>query len=352
MAFSDTLSSVYYGNSLGEWSYALLIIFGAFVLGKVFYWILGNVVKKLTSRTKTKLDDIIIDMIEEPIMLAIILYGIWYGISTLILPEFLMNWIGKVFHVLVVINIAWLITRLFDSVFQEYIAPIAGKTKSDLDDQILPLIRKSVKIFIWVLAIIIALNNAGYDVGAVLAGLGIGGLALAMAAKDTVSNIFGGFTILADKPFKMKDRIKVNGIDGTVEEIGLRSTKIRTLAGTRVSIPNSVFSENPIENVTVEPSRKIKLDLGLTYDTTPEQMDNAMRILKDVAKKEKGINENYKIAFNSFGDFSLGIMFIYYIKKSSDILKTQNDINLKILREFNKNGLNMAFPTQTIELKK
>ena len=154
--------------------------------------------------------------------------------------------------------------------------------------------------------------------------------------------------IAEDKP----DLKSQSQTDGIVEEIGLRSTKIRTLTGTRVTIPNSVFSENAIENVTVEPSRKIKLNLGLTYDTKPEKIEKAMGVLKNIAEKEKDVDKNYKIAFNSFGDFSLGVMFIYYIKKGGDILKIQNDVNLKILKEFNKNGINMAFPTQTIELKK
>lgn len=104
---------------------------------------------------------------------------------------------------------------------------------------------------------IVALNNAGYDVGALIAGLGIGGLALAMAARDTVSNVFGGFTIFTDRPFTLNDRIKVSGFDGTVDEIGIRSTRLRTLAGTLVTIPNSTFSESAVENVSAEPSRKV-----------------------------------------------------------------------------------------------
>jgi len=173
-----------------------------------------------------------------------------------------------------------------------------------------------------------------------------------MAAKDTLSNIFGGFTIFTDQPFKLKDRIKVIGIDGMVQEIGLRSTRIKTLEGRTVTIPNSKFTENPVENVSKEPSRKVVLNLGLTYDTTEIQMKKAMKILKDIAKNNKNLHEKILLSFNSFGDFALGILFIYYIKKGSDILETQSEISSEILKQFNKNKLEFAFPTQTIYTKK
>ncbi|MFW6311756.1 MAG: mechanosensitive ion channel family protein [Nanoarchaeota archaeon] len=350
---TEILTKTYYGNTVESWLYSLLILLGAVVIGKLLYWFFGNIAKKLTAKTETKLDDILIDMIEEPIVMAIVLFGLWFGANRLILSEVAEKWVWNIYQVLIVFTIAWLIARLLDSFYTEYLAPLTEKSKTDLDDQLLPILRKGTKTIIWVLAVIIALNNAGYNVGALLAGLGIGGLALAMAAKDTISNIFGGFTIFVDKPFKIRDRIKVVGYDGTVKEIGLRSTRIQTLEGRIVTIPNSKFSENAVENVTREPTRKVVLNLGLTYDTTPKQMQKAMDILKKIAKKHQDkIDEKILMSFNNFGDFSLGILFIYYIKKSADILCTQTDMNMDILKEFNKNKLEFAFPTQTIFSKK
>ncbi len=349
----ELLNNIYYGNTLSQWLLALSIIVGGYILGKIIYFIFGNVIKKITSKTKTNLDDIIVDMVEEPIMLAIILGGFYYSIKSLILSEGVLSFLMSAINFVIILNIAWMISRLFDSIFKEYIMPIADKTEGDFDDQILPIIKKSVNFIIWILAIVIGLDNAGYNIGALLAGLGIGGLALAMAAKDTVSNIFGGVMIFLDKPFKIKDRIKIDGFDGTIEEIGLRSTRLRTLSGTLVTIPNSTFSENAVENVTREPSRKIVLNLGLTYDTDEKGIENAIKLLHKIAKNNReNIRENHLVSFNSFGDFSLGILFIYHVKKSADILNTQTKINLDILKEFNKAKLSMAFPTQTIEIKK
>lgn len=345
--------NVYYGNTIGQWSVALGIMIGAFILGKITYFIFGNLFKALTKKTETKLDDIIVDMIEEPIMLAIILGGVWYGFNTLIVSTKVDAFFSSTLMFVIIMNVAWVISRLFDSIFKEYIIPLTDKTESDFDDQIVPIIKKGVHFLIWSIAIIVGLDNAGYNIGAILAGLGIGGLALAMAAKDTVANIFGGIMIFLDKPFKIKDRVKIDGFDGTIEEIGLRSTRLKTLSGTLVTIPNSTFTENAVENVTREPSRKIVLNLGLTYDTDEKGIEKSIQLLKKIASNhEDKINKNHLVSFNSFGDFSLGVLFIYYIKKSSDILDTQTAINLDILKEFNKAKLNMAFPTQTIEIKK
>lgn len=347
------LQNVYYGNSVESWAIALGIIFAAFVIGKIIYWVIGNFIKALTSKSKSKLDDIIVDMVEEPIMLAIILGGFYYSFNSLVFSVGAQNFFSHALTFAVFLNIAWAISRLFDAIFKEYVMPLAEKTESDFDDQILPIIKKGVHFIIWTIAVIVGLDNAGYNIGALLAGLGIGGLALAMAAKDTVANVFGGFMVFIDKPFTLKERIKISGFDGTVTEIGLRSTKIKTLSGTEVSIPNSTFTGSAIENISREPSRKIVLNLGLTYDSSEKDLEKAMDILKELSKKHSDlIEENVSVGFNSFGDFSLGILFIYYIKKKSDILDTQTKMNLDILKEFNKAKLGMAFPTQTIELKK
>jgi MscS family membrane protein len=229
--------------------------------------------------------------------------------------------------------------------------PLAEKTENQLDDQILPIIQKSLKIVIWIIAIVVGLNNAGYNVGTLLAGLGIGGLAFAMAAKDSVSNLFGGITVLMDKPFKVGDRIIVGGFDGNVVEIGMRSTRLKTLAGRIVTIPNKIFTDSNIENVTSEPSRRIVLKLSLVYGTTPEKMEEAVLILENINLKSENTEQVTSISFDSFSSYSLDITFIYFIIKEKDVYKTQTEINTKILKEFEQNGLEFAFPTQIIYSK-
>ena len=342
------LTQTYYGNTLQSWVIAMTIILLSVLMGKVIYWVFSKVIRLFTSKTKTKLDDIVVDMVEEPAVFLVVVLGIWFALKSLTLSDTITGIISSSYQVIIALLTGWMLTRLFDALYKEYMIPLADRTENDLDDQLLPILSKGVKMIIWVMAIIIGLNNAGYDVAALIAGLGIGGLAMAMAAKDTVSNVFGGFTIFTDQPFKMNDRIKVAGYDGTVIEIGVRSTRLKTLEGRIVTIPNSKFADAPVENVTWEPSRKVKLNLGLTYNTTAVQMRHAMDILQSISLENLHTEEGPSVAFNGFGDFALNILFIYYIKKRESIGGTQTEINMEILKQFNNAGLEFAFPTQTL----
>ena len=348
----EILSNSYLGNSAVQWLLSLGIIVGSIILSKILYWLFANVFKDVASKTKTRLDDVLVDRIEEPVVFAVIIAGIYYALHRLHFTDTLDDWIGRVYFFLIVFNIAWLINRLLDSLIDEYLLPIVQKTEGDLDDQLLPLLRKVIHFVVWGMAVVIGLNNAGYDVGALIAGLGIGGLAFALAAQDSVANLFGGLTVFFDKPFTINDRIKISGFDGFVTEVGIRSTRVKTLAGRIVTIPNKEFTASIVENVSSEPSRKVVQTLGLTYDMDDSKVERAIQVLTDIHAENVETTEDNVITFNAFGDFSLNILFIYYIKKESDIMVTQSNINMQILKRFAAEGLDFAFPSQTIYTKK
>jgi len=347
----DILAGQLLGNSGEAWLIALLLAIGSVVGARIVYWVFARISRRLARKTKTALDDIVLDMIEEPIAVMLSFIGIRFALGTLSFPEGLETWIGYVFNVVIILATAWLISRLFDALFKQYVVTWAEKSDTDLDDQLLPIVHKVANVVIWSVALIIALDNAGYDVGALVAGLGIGGLAFAMAAKDTIANIFGGFTIFTDKPLSLNDRVRIAGYDGSVREIGLRSTRIETLDGTVVTVPNSKFADSPVENVSLEPSRKVKVQLGLVYDTKPDEMDKAIELLKEITASNPNLEEKVLVSFTEFGDFSLNLLLIYYIRKGADILETQSVINRAILAQFNEYGLEFAFPTQTLYTK-
>jgi len=348
--FENLISKTFYGNTLTDWTIAIVIITFSVVLSKILYWVFKNFIKRAASKTKTKIDNILVDMLEEPMIFALIIVGVWFALSTLSFSELALIFIDRVYYVLIIFNVAWFLNRLLDAIVEEYIAPLVEKSESNLDDQLLPIVRKSIKITIWIVAIIVALNNAGYDVGAVLAGLGIGGLAFALAAKDTVANLFGSFTIFVDKPFMVGDDIISGNLSGAVVEIGIRSTRIKTYDNRILTIPNSRIANNAIENVASEPHRRVVITLGLVYETTPKNMQLALQVLEEIARdNEKVINS--KATFESYGDSSLNIRFAYYIKKGSDNFGTKSEMNLEILKRFNENNLNFAFPSHTIYKK-
>jgi MscS family membrane protein len=347
----DWGKDMWYGNLVYDWLYSLTIIIGSIILAKILYWFIGKYVKRLTAKTKTDLDDILIDKLEEPIVYAIVISAFYWAFKRLHFTENIDAFFLKVFTVIYILNFTWLFVRIVDSFIEEYVVPMVEKSDSELDDQLLPILRKVLKAIIWIVGLIIGLSNAGFDVMALVAGLGIGGLALALAAQDTVKNIFGGIMIFLDKPFKMKDRIKISGMDGFVEEIGIRSTRIRTLEGRLITVPNGQFSDNPVENVSMEPTRKVVLNLGLTYETTPENMEKAMQLLADITNENPKVEDDPLISFNSWGDFAMGILFIYYIKHEDHILSAQTEMNLEILKQFNAAGLEFAYPTQLVYKK-
>jgi len=261
-------------NSLSDYLIAISLIIVSILLSKLLYNVVYNFIEKHTS--KNTFPEILIKLLKEPLLFALIILGIWYSLKTLNFSDRGEKFISTVYYLLITFDIAWFVVRFIDSVIERYIVPFTKETETKLDDQLLPLIKKAIKALIWILAILVALNNAGYDVGAIVASLGIGGLAFALAAKDTLANFFGSITIFLDEPFAIGDRVILDKYEGFVEEIGLRSTRVRLLNGRVVTIANSIIVNTPIENVSSEPSRKVAITLGLVYSTTYEQIQKTM----------------------------------------------------------------------------
>lgn len=290
---------------------------------------------------------------EKPLAMIIMLIGIKLALRELTMPASYVVFIGKAYIVLIIINISWILSRFVSALIDEYVTPRVKLSGKRVNTRLIPTMKKTAQTIIWGFGIVIALNNTGYDVRALVAGLGIGGLALALAAKDTVTNFFGGFTIFADKPFRIGDRVRVSGFDGHIVAIGLRSFRLATFDGNEVVIPNSVIIDNVVENVTMSPHYRIILDLGLTYATSPEQMKKALGILIDIAKEIPGVDENLtESSFFGYGDFSLIIRYVYFIDKAKgEYYRTQSEVNMAILERFNAAGLDFAFPTQSLYIE-
>ena len=345
----DILQHTFLGNSLEHWLMALAWAVGGIIVARILYKVVGSVARRITSKTRSNLDDLIVDKLEEPLVLALTIIALRTGYGELTFGDSVDAFVDSAMKVAYALNITWGIARLVDAVIMNFFVPYTLSKESAMMDQFGPILRKGLRSGIWVFGLIMALNNAGYDVGALIAGVGIGGLAMAMAAKDFVSNIFGGITVFVDKPFQVGDRIQVGGYDGTIEEIGIRSTRLRTLAGRVVIIPNFKFTDSFVENVTDEPTRKIALTLGLTYDMSPDQVEQGMGILKDIVN---GMGDTLEpdptVWFESFGDFSLNIKMVYFIRKEGHVAHSQGEVNMEILKRFNAAGLDFAFPTQTL----
>ncbi|MDR3093849.1 MAG: mechanosensitive ion channel [Bacteroidales bacterium] len=339
------LEQIFFGNSLKDWGISLIIIASAFVINKCIVLFNRQVIKKITERNNSRLDDLLSESLERPLVLGIMLVAIWVAVHRLSMDAKVDNTIGKAYQILTVINITWFISKFVSGLMDEY-----GSRR--LDSRLQPLIRRGFGIAIWIVGIVTALSNVGVEVTTLLGALGVGGMAVALAAQDTIKNIFGGITIYTDGPFRIGDYIKFDGFEGYVQDIGLRSTRIKTMENRIVTVPNFKLMDASVVNVTAEPSRKGILKLGLTYDTTSHKMAEAIAILKALPQSMEELEADTTVYFSDFGDFALIVTFWYYIKKGRDIYEITSKVNLEVLSRFNAAGLNFAFPTQTVYLEK
>jgi len=221
---------------------------------------------------------------------------------------------------------------------------------------LMPLVGKTIRFTIAVLVILqVADSLSDKPITSILAGLGVGGLAVALAGQDTIKNVFGSLVIVADKPFEIGDRIVFDGYDGPVESVGFRSTKIRTLTGHLVTIPNSELVNKSVENIGKRPHIRRLANITITYDTPPEKVQQAVEIIKEVLDNHEGMDPEYppRVYFNEFNDWSLNILVIYWYHPPDywAYLAFTERVNHEILRRLNEEGIEFAFPTQTVHVE-
>lgn len=342
------LEQEFLGNTLSSWGISIIIVVVSIIIVKLVAYFNKKVVYKFTRKTKTKLDDIIFDAFETPILFAIILAGFWVAIRRLICSEFILNTTEATYRILVVVNITWFFSRLMTGLIEIYWNDESNRADGT-HKRMIPIVKRTTLTIVWVIGIITALSNVGVNISALLGTIGIGGVALALAAQDTVKNIFGAFTILIDKPFKIGDVVKSDSFEGTVVDVGLRSTRILNYDKRIVTLPNYKISDALLTNISTEPGRRVVMSLGLTYDTTPNKMREAISILKAIPSKVSAVSsDNLAADFTEFSDFALVITFVYFIQKDANIKGTMSEVNFSILEQFNEAGLDFAFPTQTI----
>ena len=344
------------GITLGQYILAFLALFFALLLRKLVISVVIRSLRRLAARTTMTLDDALINAIGPPVGLGFVIGGLYAAAIILNLPREPVDVRTFSFHilrVLVIVAVTWLLLRLIDA-FSDFFSSAAGKTESKLDDQLIPILRKSLKTFVGILAFLFIVQNLGYSVASLLAGLGIGGLAIALAAKDTLSNFFGSLTILIDRPFAAGDWIETGDTEGVVEDVGFRSTRIRTFAKTQVSVPNSVIANSAINNWSRMPIRRIKMVVGVTYESTAEQMQKAVDGIRVILKDHEGVYQDfYLVYFTDFGQSSLDI-FVYYFTKTTnwaEYLRVRQDINLRIMGLLESLDMEVAFPSRTVYLR-
>ena len=269
------------------------------------------------------------------------------------LPIRLNAFLLKSLGVLSIFFVILLIARIANIVIH-YLDDVTQKTKNTLDDQLLPVLSKIVKLIIWAIGILYILEFLDVNVTALLAGISIGGLAIALAAQDTVKNFFGSIMIFLDRPFQIGDWINFDNVDGTVEEVGVRSTRIRTFANSVVYVPNGMLADKVVNNMGLRQFRRFKTELGVTYNTSPKKIDLFVKGVREIIKRHPTTRKDYfEVHLNSFGTSSINILLYCFFeaKDWTAELKGRHDIMYAILLLADELGVSFAFPSQSIYME-
>ncbi len=339
------------GNSLLQLSLFAASILLTIIIGKILFVIIKSQAKKIMPPTKRKFDGLLLEAIDKQLLLILFSAGAIIGLKFLSLDTPTMNTISNLVWSLFTITIASVMIKLVDAFLEEYLVPMTAMKGAKIDNQMIPTISTAIKIIIAIIAIAILLNIFGYNVTAILAGLGIGGLAIAFAAQATIADVFGGISLLTSKPFRIGDTIQVDNITGTVKKIGIRTTRITGLDKSEITFSNAKLASSVIKNISSGTEQRVELNLGITYNTPAEKIQFARETIKKIILEHPGCANDPIIYFSDFKEFSLNIFIIYFIR-DKDWINVRHEINMKIKEEFDKNKIEFAFPTQTVYLAK
>ena len=342
-----------FGNKLWRIIVLFGIILAAFLVGKIAKYILQKSATRLEKRDRP-VASVTLNAMARGVVFLSAAVGIAIGLTALEMKATVAEACDTLSAILLTIGVGYMFYWLVE-VPSTWFVRMAEKTESKLDNMLAPIVLKSLRVTVVLLVLVqIAQILSDKPITSVIAGLGIGGLAVALAAQDTIKNFFGSLVLFVDKPFELGDRIVIDGHDGPVEEVGFRSTKIRTLEGHLVTIPNGELANKTIQNIGKRPHIRRIVNITITYDTPPERIERAIAIVKELLENHEGMHEDYppRVYLSDLNADSLNIMAIYWYHPPNywDYMTFTERFNKEVLRRYNEEGIDFAFPTQTMYL--
>lgn len=347
---TEFLQRTYYDNTVQ----AYLIAAGGILLGlllvRAFRKVILKKIKGLAANTQMKYDDLVVEGIEKFGLPVVNLAIVYWGIKTLTLPEK-----GEhVVEVALAVVVAYFLIKMVSTLVRHLLeAFVRNQENGDEKVKQLAGIMLVLNMVIWCLGLVFLFDNLGYDVTAIIAGLGVGGIAVALAAQNILGDLFNYFVIFFDRPFEIGDFIIVDAKMGTVEHIGIKTTRLKSLSGEQLVFSNSDLTNSRIHNYKRMQRRRIVFTIGVTYQTTVEQLKEIPQIIKTTIDGLEVATLD-RTHFSSYGDFSLNFETVYFVESAeyNVYMDTQQTINLTLYTEFEKRGIEFAYPTQTLFLNK
>ncbi|MHC4625888.1 MAG: mechanosensitive ion channel family protein [Planctomycetota bacterium] len=362
--WSQTISYELEGNPIWRFLLVLLVVIVTMAAGRIVQFVISGYAGRLAKKKGESPVTLLLKAIVKPLYVAIFAGGVYCAKIPLYFDEedgisvAINDGWTTVARVVAATAVAYALYKLVD-VIEYYLDHLVGKTETTLDDMLVPVVRKAMRITIAIIAVIYIIDNIlEQDVQSILVGAGVGGVAIALAAKDTIANFFGSITIFADRPFQMGEMVKIGDHSGPVEEVGFRSTRIRTLQGHLVTIPNSAIVNTAVENIGRRPFVRRTSNLTITYDSGHTKTSRAVEIVKEVLAGVPEINADPdrppRVYFSDFNDWSLNIYMSYWVKPPDYWLyqEVNERVNFEIMKRFESEQIEFAFPSQTLYVKK
>lgn len=338
--------TVFFGNPVEEWAIAigsiLLFSLAARVLQKVIFLR----IQRLASKTNSKLDDFIVALLQKSVMPMLYAFAVYFGFQYLTLPQR----VDRVFNIAVLAVTVFFTVNIISSIFSYLFIQFASR-----GDQENPQVKQAkgillmLKIFLWIAGIIFLVDNLGYDITTIITGLGIGGIAIALAAQAVLGDLFSYLVIFFDKPFETGDFIVTGDKSGVVEYIGVKTTRLRTLSGEQLVMSNTDLTNSRVQNFKRMEKRRLVFSLGVTYETSIEKIKQIPVIVREIIEARQDVVFD-RAHFSGFGDFSLNFEIVYYVLSGDYLLymNRQEDIYLNILERFEEEKIDFAYPTQKL----
>ncbi len=349
----DAFNHIFLGVEIWRIIAAGLILIFILALRKIFVSLIVSLLKRLTEKTKSPLDDQFIEALDPPARLIIIAAGLLFALKVLGFQVTNDTFSGNIVRTMFIFAIFWFIYRGTD-IIKNIFAKISKRTANELDDIVLPFIGKGIKVLVVIVGISVVAKEWRYDLGAILAGLGLGGLAFALAAQETLANFFGGLTIMIDKPFTVGDWIQSSSVEGTVEDIGFRTTKVRTFAQALVSVPNSIIAKAAVTNWSKMGKRRITFNLGIKYQTTIRQIEVLLERVRRMLTDNTEVHpDTIFVYFDAFGASAYELFFYFFTKTTNwqEFLKVKEEINLELMHILDELEIKVAFPSTSVYME-
>lgn len=337
-----------FGDSSNKYFIAIVI----FIAIQILRLILRSIVLKIVKKTKNKYDDELYEVLEKPLRYMFLILGGIFAKSVLLLDDEISLFLDSILRSFFIVVLFWGIIKVVTHL-SDHIHKVTNKFGDKVSVEVANFMIKSIRFFLIILAAIAVLQEWGYNVSGFLASMGLVGMAFALAAKDTAANLFGSLVIFTDKPFEVGDWIKTPEVEGIIESIGIRSTQIRTFAQAQVTVPNATLANSAILNWSRMGKRRIKMNVGLTYQTKGETVKKIVDDIRSMLENHPDIHQDtIHIYFTTFNSSSLDIFCYYFTKTTNwgEYMAVQEDTNLKIMQIVEQNGSSFAYPTQTLFL--